>query len=423
MHLRSSSLASSTSDENRIAIVPGTCCLDNELAAARVPISPSSPVGGHTCGSGVLDASVVTSAALQSDDTTIEATQSMNTKAARANELATRQAPAAGQMRMASLDNTWALVLAAGQGSRLSALTTTLSGAHVPKQFCSLLAGPSLVQDALSRARSVASDEQVCAIVAAQHHRWWECLSATNLIVQPENRGTANGILLSLLHIAERDPGAHVVLLPSDHHVQDEPVLTRSLRSAVRHVRLQPHEILLLGIEPAEADPELGYVVPGDQARGSTFEVARFIEKPPVARARELIENGALWNAFIVAASVDTLLRLLESRFPEVVAAMRDAVRVDLRSPRDGKATAALYEHMPILDFSRDVLCNRNVENLRVLPVPQCGWSDLGTPLRVTQTLKRLGGGRRVAEASVKMGAQISLAARIEGMQRAGLQL
>ena len=74
-------------------------------------------------------------------------------------------------------------------------------------------------------------------------------------------------------------------------------------------------------------------------------------------------------------------------------------------------------------DFSRDVLCNRNVENLRVLPVPQCGWSDLGTPLRVTQTLKRLGGGRRVAEASVKMGAQISLAARIEGMQRAGLQL
>lgn len=102
---------------------------------------------------------------------------------------------------------------------------------------------------------------------------------------------------------------------------------------------------------------------------------------------------------------------------------MRDAVRVDLRSPRDGKATAALYEHMPILDFSRDVLCNRNVENLRVLPVPQCGWSDLGTPLRVTQTLKRLGGGRRVAEASVEMGAQISLAARIEGMQRAGLQL
>ena len=48
MHLRSSSLASSTSEENRIAIVPGTCCLDNELAAARVPISPSSPVGGHT---------------------------------------------------------------------------------------------------------------------------------------------------------------------------------------------------------------------------------------------------------------------------------------------------------------------------------------------------------------------------------------
>ena len=32
-------------------------------------------------------------------------------------------------------------------------------------------------------------------------------------------RGTAPGILLPLLRIAERDPGATLVVLPSDHHV------------------------------------------------------------------------------------------------------------------------------------------------------------------------------------------------------------
>jgi mannose-1-phosphate guanylyltransferase len=44
--------------------------------------------------------------------------------------------------------NTWALVLAAGEGSRLRSLTTPPSGATVPKQFCSLYAGPSLLAEA-----------------------------------------------------------------------------------------------------------------------------------------------------------------------------------------------------------------------------------------------------------------------------------
>jgi mannose-1-phosphate guanylyltransferase len=34
--------------------------------------------------------------------------------------------------------NTWAIVLAAGEGSRLHSLTTTESGIAIPKQFCSL---------------------------------------------------------------------------------------------------------------------------------------------------------------------------------------------------------------------------------------------------------------------------------------------
>ncbi len=45
--------------------------------------------------------------------------------------------------------NTWALILAAGDGSRLSSLTTTANGQRVPKQFCSLRGGASLLEGAL----------------------------------------------------------------------------------------------------------------------------------------------------------------------------------------------------------------------------------------------------------------------------------
>jgi mannose-1-phosphate guanylyltransferase len=39
----------------------------------------------------------------------------------------------------------------------------------------------------------------------------------------------ANGILLPLLHIVECGPSAQMVVLPSDHHVREEAILTRAL--------------------------------------------------------------------------------------------------------------------------------------------------------------------------------------------------
>ncbi|HET6471036.1 MAG TPA: NTP transferase domain-containing protein, partial [Pseudomonadales bacterium] len=142
-------------------------------------------------------------------------------------------------------EKTWAVVLAAGEGSRLHDLTTTSIGVAVPKQFCSLHGGPSLLQDALRRAQSVAPPERVCAIVASQHRPWWRDLTQVmperNVIVQPHNRGTGIGILLPLLHVMARDPEARVVLLPSDHHVCDEGVLARALRSAVLELETRPN--------------------------------------------------------------------------------------------------------------------------------------------------------------------------------------
>ena len=46
-------------------------------------------------------------------------------------------------------NRTWAVVLAAGEGTRLASLTRDALGNSVPKQFCSLNGGSALVHDAL----------------------------------------------------------------------------------------------------------------------------------------------------------------------------------------------------------------------------------------------------------------------------------
>jgi len=285
---------------------------------------------------------------------------------------------------------TWAIVLAAGEGRRLHALTTTASGVAVPKQFCSLRGGASLLEEALQRAASVAPIERVSSVVAEQHAGWW-CrslagLAPANVFVQPQNRGTALGILLPLLHIFERDPHARVVILPADHHVGEEPVLARALQQAVNAVRARPVDIMLLGVTPEEPDPDLGYIVPaGDVGMGSA-PVAWFVEKPTVAEAQALIARGALWNSFIIAARATALLELFDRHDPGLLRRMRFAVRRANVSADSATALADLYLRERTVDFSRDI-AQRYGAVFRVLRVPACAWTDLGTVQRVTKTL------------------------------------
>jgi mannose-1-phosphate guanylyltransferase len=284
----------------------------------------------------------------------------------------------------------WALVLAAGEGSRLQALTMTASGVAIPKQFCSLGGEPSLLHDALRRARIVASPERTCTIVADYHRRWWQPLQlgipASNVILQPRNRGTATGILLPLLHIVHRDPEATLLVLPSDHYVRNEDVLAGSLRTAMVQLAGDRNHVVLLGITPDEPDPELGYIV--TEGASPVGAVSEFVEKPTVAAARALIARGGVWNSFIFAAHAQALVRAFEARCPDLVGEMRHIVTSIGGGMRDARL-AQLYEQLPVLDFSRDIL-QRSPGLLRVMTVPACGWSDLGTPRRVVETASRV---------------------------------
>ena len=207
-----------------------------------------------------------------------------------------------------------------------------------------------------------------------------------NIVVQPRNCGTANGILLPLLYILARDPEARVVLLPSDHHVRDEPTLAAALQRAALELRTRGHQILLIGILPEEADPDLGYIVPG-RSEGAVSTVDRFVEKPDAALALALVQAGALWNAFILAASGRALLQMFVRRFPRIVARMQAIVAMNPFTADLSWAAMDFYRDLPNLDFSRQILPGAE-SFLRVLQVRRCGWSDLGTPKRLAETLR-----------------------------------
>ncbi|HEX5048175.1 MAG TPA: sugar phosphate nucleotidyltransferase [Gammaproteobacteria bacterium] len=320
------------------------------------------------------------------------------------------------------IGQTWAIVLAGGEGTRLKSLTMDEVGQNVPKQYCSLRSGPSLLNEALRRAEMVASLARVCTVVAQQHRRWWgrslAGFPAGNVIVQPQNRGTANGIVLALAYVLERDPLANVVVLPSDHYVRDEVLLGEALFRVVRTLRADEAKVVLLGVAPDEIDPELGYIVPAHAAGDAPVGVRKFVEKPSPREAAALIDEGALWNSFILAAQARALLDLVCDRDATVVKKIRAAWRRDLPTPSTGAALAELYRTLPALDFSRDIAAGRET-SLSVVQVPPCGWSDLGTPERVAKALRRPPPIR--APRAVTCTAALSLEERLKTRQAASI--
>ena len=117
--------------------------------------------------------------------------------------------------------------------------------------------------------------------------------------------------------------------------------------------------------------------------------VAGFVEKPCPAVAQELIARGALWNSFIFAARATRLLERMRHAHPQIVAGMEAALARSEHQEHRSTALDELYETLPVIDFSRQIL-QRAESGLGVLAAPECGWTDLGTPIRVSRALAGL---------------------------------
>ena len=237
---------------------------------------------------------------------------------------------------------------------------------------------------ALDRACSVVPKEHVVTVVAEQHRRFWERelsdFPVGNVLVQPRNRGTGAGLLLPLLDLClHRDALARVLVLASDHYVEDEQTLRKSLDLALNVRGRESDRLLLLGMTPRDLDHDFGWIVPASRGSAGIRRVAHFAEKPGPEGARGLIQRGALVNSLMLVAQVASILRLYEKALPGLLCAFLDCLS-DAALGREH--LDEVYAAIPTSDFSRDILA-RSVRHLSVVQVPRCGWSDLGTPQRL----------------------------------------
>lgn len=295
------------------------------------------------------------------------------------------------------MNNTWAVILAGGDGTRLQSMTRAITGDDRPKQFVPVIGGTTLLDQTRRRIALSIKRERTLIVVTRKHRRFYkplaEEISPGLLVEQPHNKGTAPAIVYALLRIAAKSPQAIVAMFPSDHFFADDEEFMSHVDAAVTAVRAQPEAVTLLGITPTAPETEYGWIEPQpsilSHAEKSITRVSRFWEKPDLNLATTLMERGCLWNSFVMVGRVDALLKMTRAALPEMYSAF-STIAPQFETSSEYEAAVELYAQIQDTNFSHQVLANR-AEDLMVMRVGDVGWSDLGEPRRVLATLAHLG--------------------------------
>ena len=289
--------------------------------------------------------------------------------------------------------NRWGVILAGGDGVRLRPLTKLICGDDRPKQFCPLFDGRTLLEQTLQRSERTIPREQILVSLTSRHSKWYSrdpALRRSQLVVQPANKDTAPPILHSLLSIAQLDAQALVAILPCDHHYSDEESFASALECAFETAAERTDSVVLLGAKPDYPEVEYGWIELGSPLghEGSElFRVRGFREKPAIDVARRLLQQGSVWNTFVMVGHVQAFLQMVQATLPDLLSMLGSA-----RMWR-GKETHigySLYERVPSVSFSRRVL-SAETDQLVVLRLNQVGWSDLGDPGRAFMAARETG--------------------------------
>ena len=290
----------------------------------------------------------------------------------------------------------WSIVLAGGEGTRLAPMIRQWLGDERPKQFCTFTGTRSMLQHTVDRADCLAVPHQRVTVVGARHEedaRHQLSDRGGFLVVQPANCDTAPGVYLPLTYVRASDPRATVVIYPSDHFVYPEGHLIEAVRRAVLAVELLEDRLILLGVQPDGIDLDYGYMqldrFLGGYGPHSLWSVGRFVEKPEPQVARSFTKDQVLWNTMVVVARVETLWRLGTKVLPSMMRRF-ETILPAIGSTRESRVLTAMYETMPIRNFSMDVL-EQVPQNVWALDVKGVLWSDWGRPKRIAQSLRRIG--------------------------------
>jgi len=290
-------------------------------------------------------------------------------------------------------EKVYSVILGGGSGTRLWPLSRTAK----PKQFLALGdTTESLLQASVARVERVSPPERRWIVTAAGQEdlcREQVGQRVSRVLVEPKARNTAAAIAWAAHELMRTDPDSYMVVLSSDHSIQNVRSFEHTISDALALARTGL--FVTVGIHPTQPATGFGYIefgLPLD-ATGRILSASRFNEtpqdavgysvrsfreKPNQAAAEQFIRTGKyLWNAGLFIWKTETFWDAFSHVQPEMARA------ISALTPETMAEGYAALESVPI-----DIAFIEQTSHVACVPA-RFDWNDVGSWAAVRECFAR----------------------------------
>ncbi len=274
----------------------------------------------------------------------------------------------------------YCVIMAGGIGARFWPMSHS---AH-PKQFIDILGtGQTLIQQTFRRMSKLCPPENILIVTNGIYKDLVMTqlpeISEDQVLCEPMRRNTAPCIAYANYKILKKNPGASIVVAPSDHIILDETEFVNTLHSALEAASANDW-LLTLGIKPTRPDTGYGYIQFMEESVYSADkhirQVRTFTEKPNLEIAQTFIDSGEfLWNSGIFIWSLKSIMKAFSENLPEVDELFSKGIDL-YNTPGEEAFINATYPVCRNISIDYGIMEKANNVYVRI---SDFGWSDLGT--------------------------------------------
>lgn len=272
-----------------------------------------------------------------------------------------------------------ALIMAGGKGTRFWPMSTE----EKPKQFLNLIDELTMIQSTVKRLKKLINIDHIFVCTTEKYKdlllEQLPDLPQKNIIIEPIGRNTAPCILLSTIYIKQLYSDANIIVLPSDHKINDEDEFIDVLKAGNSFISKNRDSIVTIGIVPNRPETGYGYINFGDNVDGFgnhlVKKVNKFVEKPNLKKAKQYVADGKyLWNAGMFAFNSNFMLEQFQKYFDYSYNLLASLPAIE-----DENYMSELYKKYQQCDaISVDYAIMEKSDCIYVIP-SDFGWDDIGS--------------------------------------------
>ena len=246
---------------------------------------------------------------------------------------------------------------------------------HQPKQFIDF-GGWNLMEKTLERIKNPIFDYPIISTnnkYLSQVRRSLKNVKIKKykIVLEPAKKNTAPAILSSAL-IKDIPLKQSLMYFAADHLIEKTSIFNRSIKNNVKN--LDDKNIFIFGIKPTNPSSEYGYFL--TKKIKNINKVSKFIEKPNILKAKQVIKKKGYWNSGMFFLRKDSIINNFKKYQPKTYKSCLLSVNKSKYKNNTYYLNKSAFIKSVEKSFDYAILEKSKNINAIKLDIP---WSDLGS--------------------------------------------